>query len=604
MADRLQKTLEVGASVASAGNPTPPSTRLAENINTIGSIASSVILDKKKENLEKETRQLGEEVFAAATGGDLDDATARFTRLKKAQEQGVLSDSMINIEAEKILKQKIGNNSVFAPELRAEAARILGFDPTGSEIQSLFAPARSGPSRTMTPQEKRRQEAEGLAADLGLNPDDVVNMMAKGELAQLQVSSATAQAGLGQIGSREVLNNFMDGIDSYVSDAHGDLLSEIQAGGVVSPEMAVAKITQVQEAAWVGYRKALKGGQINLSASDLSEQRAVFDKQFENIKTMYGDEATLDTILNRQKSSLSATAAIHGFQAFPGLAAINEGMGQAGVQEYLKLSSSMSDPAMFELLKKNNPGLAAIADNRGSMQKAMTASYNRIMGLPTEVDSPNIPGLDDQVSRNLTTNAEEADVREALLKSIQTRGQFFKDVGDYAQPGTRTKVTQSEVKYVQDKWATEYEPLLARVASESKRDPNVNLVVRDGIIFPDTTRTFTTEFGESSTTSAPSSVLMNDVKRLNAMNKLVQNGWAADVGEQSFGFSERTLNKIETLKADSEPSGGVDHVGVAINAFSKVPSPENFEAIRSIDPKLAADVEAELSRRGGTTDGQ
>lgn len=625
MADRLQKTLEVGASIASVGSPPTSESTLARVLPAAGQVVRGLITERKKEGLEEDLRGLGEEVFAVREGKDLEDATERFKRLKKAKDQGILSDSMINIEAEKVLKQKIGINSTFAPELRREAARILGFDPTGSEIRALFGGDKK--SRPLTPQEKRRQQAEGIANVLNIDADNVERSIAKAEFSQVQLDNVTTQASLGQIASRDVLNVALNGVDSFISDATADLIMQIDQGGVVNPEIAVARLTQAKEASWSNYRQTLVRGGVNLAASDLIKQRKTFDESFQADIDLFGDQGTLDVILKRQRNSMVNEAAIIGLRAFPGLSVIGASpLGQAGVEEYLKLTTRIKDPSQLEVIKRFNPGFAAIIGNQKEVSEAVRSSYNRILGIPNDINGDiNIPGLDDTVTRDLIKEAKDPNVRDTVVNFLRGRGQSFKDIGDYAQKGVRAISTNEDVKHVKERWAIEFEPLIARISSTLKdssativtveREEEVRFVgagrrkrrkvVQEAGIFLEVIAGKLTSGRSSGTTAPIPSSLEVDIKRLNGMNKLVQNGWAGDVGEVSAGFLERTVNKIETVKADVGDKNDVDQVGEAIDTFRQNPSPENFESIRKLDPDLATAVESELARRsGGSTDGE
>ncbi len=607
MADRLQKTLGTVDSVASVGRPAPERDFVSQAIQGAAQVTEGVIegIGKAKgRELETEFRELGEEVFAAREGKDLEEASARFRQLQQAKEQGVLSDTMINIEAEKILKEKIGKSSLFAPELRREAQRILGFDPSGSEIQALFG--RGQQARPLTPGEKRRAKAEDFA-NLGLgNADDIEKLIAKSELGEIQTQFASDQAKLGEIGSDEVLNASLDNIDSYVSDASSELLAAISEGGLntVDASTRIAALNQSKEAAWSRHRKALTDGNINLSASKLGEQRRLFDQKFEPIEEMFRDDATMEVILTKQNKALVAQASINGFDMFPGLAAVNSSIGQAGVTEYFSMMSNIQDPAQLELIKRINPQFAAIAQNRQQASRAMRGSFNRIMGIPSTEADPVVPGLDEVVERNLIKDTKEPEIRNRVLETLRAKGKSFKAFGDYGQRGVRANVTPEEVKYIKERWGVEFNPIVSRISSQLKENSDIELSVVAGrlkaTVNPLTANS--QRVGNFGVNLAVSAALQTDIKRINAMGSLVTNGWADDVGENPTGFLERTMNGIETLRADQGSPNEPDAVGTALETVLKSPTSENLETIRKLDPELFNMAQSILASQGRGAD--
>jgi hypothetical protein len=627
MADRLQKSLDVQPSVASVGNPAPADPSAARTISAVGELASSALLSKRKGALNEELQRLGTEVLAVTEGRDLTEATDSFKSLKQAKEQGVLTDSMVNIQAEKILKQKIGNNSVLGPELRQEAYRILGFDPTGSEVQALFGKSgRTSPSRPLSESQKRRQKAEGLATSLGVDPAAVEQLMAKAEINSLQLQVASTSASLGQITSNEVFNVALDGMDDFISDSMGEVIGRIEEGGVVNPELAIAQLNIARSKLWSNYKQVLAAKGISPSAQELQAQRRELDAAFEPVIAMWSEKGTAETILRRQKNSLVDAANIAGIRAFSAEAAINSAIGQVGVQEHLKLVTKLKDPKQLALLQRNNPALAAVAGSMIEVQKGMNASFSRIMGIPLPEGAPEIPGLDDQISRILAEDMTDPEMRDTRLEKIRAQGRTFKDFSDYARKGVRAKATKREVEYIKEKWAVEAEPLIARISSAmktidgkaiiSERDQvtqtrgrkrqQVESVIQEAGFFIEV-KSGKAVMGQARRTGAKVPVpqgLQDDLKRLNAMGDLVKNGWADDVGENQFGFLERTVNKIETIRADVEDQDVPDKVQNALEAWRNSPNADSFEALRAVAPDLVAEAERRAAQQGVQTNGQ
>ena len=604
---KLQKTLSTVDSVASVGRPAPQQDFVGQ---ALGGVAKAIeggieiVGNVKADNLEDEFGGLATDVAALRANVDLEDATDRMKRLAKGAKQGRLSDTAIKLETEALLKSAIEKNPLFASKLRRRAAEVLGFDPTGTEMQQLLGFGHREPKREMTGAERRRQKAQGFA-DLGLgNVDDLEKLLAKAELGEVNVQFVSDQAKLGEIGSDAILNASLDNVDSYVSDATGALMTAISEGGftAVDSTMRVAELNKSLESAWTRHRQALTDGNINLSASKLGEQRRLFDLKFEPIREMFRDDATMEVILTKQNRALIAQASINGYDMFPGLAAVNAAVGQAGVAAYFTVMASVKSESQIELIKRNNPAFAAIADNKAEMTRAMRSSFNRIMGVPTTTGETGrlpeleIPGLDDQVRNGMVRDQKDPEVRNKVLESLKAKGQNFKTFGHYAQSGVRAKSTPEEVNYIVERWGVEFDPIMARVASTMKGVEGLSLSVSGGVLSIESVGSVAANAPPSMAVlgnfaQIPSDLII-DIKRLNAMNGLVQNGWAGDVGENPTGFLARTINRVESLRADQGASNAPDKVGQAVDALIASPTKENMAALEKANPELFAAARA------------
>ena len=610
---RLQKTLGTVESVASVGRAAPEVDFLSQAAPQVAALAGNIteaVGERKADTLEEEFGSLASDVAAIRVNKDLEEVTDRMKRLAKGAEQGRLSDTAIKLETEALLKSAIEKNPLFASKLRRRAAEVLGFDPTGTEMQALLGFGQRQQSRPLTPGEKRRAKAEDFAR-LGLgDADNLEKLLAKAELGEVQTQFASDQAKLGEIGSDEVLNASLNNVDSYISDATGTLLQAVAEGGftAVDSTTRVLELNRSLEASWSRHRKALTDGGINLSASKLGEQRRLFDLKFEPIREMFADDATMEVILTKQNRALIAQASINGYDMFPGLAAVNSALGQVGVTSFFNIMSKTSSPAQIELIKRTSPAFAAIADNKADATKAMRNSFNRIMGVPTDSPDVIIPGLDDVIRHGMVKDNKEPEVRNRVLESLKAKGQAFKSMSHYGQRGVRALSTPEEVNYIVERWGVEFDPIVSRVAATVKNVEGLNLSVTNGVLKIEST-------GAVASNAPPSmailgnfaqipSELVTDVKRLNAMNGLVQNGWGDDVGQNPTGFLERTINQVETLRADQEVSDGPDELGAAFEAVLRSPTIKNLDALESLDPELLRAARALVLSQGGGEGGK
>jgi len=253
----------------------------------------------------------------------------------------------------------------------------------------------------------------------------------------------------------------------------------------------------------------------------------------------------MQNIVTRQKDTLLAELSIRGVQKFGGIALVGQSpLGQAGVDHFLKMTNKIKDPAMLELLRQQDPSLAFVMDNLEDADKIATASWNRVMGLPVAENAPKQQiVVEDAITRDIVKNEVEPVIRNASLRDMQAKGRVFKDIGVYAQKGARVNANKEEVAHVQGIWNREFEPLVSRIASALKANPNIDLsLTADGLrVEVPKLKAPATNFGFD--VSVPSDLQL-DIKRLNGFSNLVANNWAADVGEKPFGFAGRVINKI------------------------------------------------------------
>jgi hypothetical protein len=610
MAERLQKTLNVQPTVASVGTPLGPDTTTAQAVEAVGGLARTFVAEKKKSDLEDELRELGDEVFAAKSGKQLEGATDRFKRLQKAREQGLLSDSMVNIEAEKVLKETIGTMPGFAPELRQEASRILGFDPTGSEIQALFG--KSGASSGARPKsqlEKFQDQAAAISATTNISQEDALALVGKSAALKLQSDVAQNSLALGAINRSQFLNTKMDEVENSMFDLMGSVTAELRQGGVVNPEQAKALFSQKKEVLWAEYRRGLSGAGIVASSTELQSDRKLFDQQFASLESIVTD-GSLQEVMTRKAATLAAVAKVQGFNAFPHIAVLNQVGGAPMVETWLNTLSSVQSEDQLKLISKLDPTLAALIKNPQDFSNSVTAAFNKVMGVPVSAESGAAveppESVVDVVTADIVKNAVDPDSRTKVLDSLRERGKAFKDFSFYSQSGVRAKATAEEVTYIKERFGTELGPLVGRIAATLEGLPDFNLSVENGVLKLNKTTiaaqagTGQGNFGLGRETS-PASLDM-DIARLNAMNKLVTSGWATDVGESPVGFLERQVTQMDAIRGNAEESNDLNEIKAALDNFNKSPTADNLDILRQLAPEAVAEAERRALQRGGESE--
>lgn len=554
MVDRLQKTIQdiPEKTVASPGNPLPPDTQTADLISTVGAAVGDVIKVRRKEEVETELRQLGSEVLVAQRGGDLKNATDRFKVLKLAQEQGRLTDTMINIEAEAIIKSVTAKSPGFGEDIRREAASILGFDPTGSQIQGLFGKSgRNRPTTPRTAQQKMMEQAEAIAAGTGTDPNDMYGLLAKAQQVELQKTITAFAATQGQAGANQVFQAHQIGLDTQLAGFMGTLAIDMQQG-TLNPKDTVAlkgRLSELQQRSVLELQKDLPSG---TTVAQTASFRASIKTSFDLVEAAI-DNGTLESLLTSQKNAYTQSAAILGFETFPGLSAIGASpLGQEGVASYLKAVNNVRNPRQLELMAANNPVLASIIDNRGAMAQKMSDAFQRVTGVKNADGSPFKNAteevdlvVDDIVHSTIVGSETSQVVREAALERAKAEGKIHKDFSMYAQPKARALATDREVKYVVDNFDPKLNSVLTSMKSEmSGRDDIILSIRADGSIKivarPDlgTSQQFV-PFKQDTSFDFKS-----NVRRLEVYNKLLQNGWSRDVGRDPSSFLGRVIDDL------------------------------------------------------------
>ena len=620
MAEKLQKTLNVQPTVASLGNPLPPDQTTSRAIEAAGGLARTFVAEKKRNDLEEGLRELGDEVFAARTGKQLDKVSERFKALQSAKEQGTMTDTMVNIQAEKVLKETIGNMPGFGPELRQEAARILGFDPTGSEIRSLFGSGEA--KRPQTQLEKWQDQASAIEIATGgtISASSALKNIGKAAALDSQTKIAQGSLQIGNINNASFLQAHINHSQSYVMDAVADIQALTAQGGVVDPVQQLAILTQKQEEGFARYQQGLFAAGSVSTAADLSAARKTYNESYQGVKDMIqsGDMAE---ILKTNAGKLSDVASIEAYNALPTLAVLSK---VNAVEPFLNALTGIQSEKQLELVKKLDPALGLVLGNDPAARaKGFASAFMQVQGVDplasgvslTDVVVPDEAVVDAVTSELIKSNASD-EVKDNLARTTAARGKAYKELSFYAQPNVRATATPLMVGNVVERWGVEFQPLVGRIAATIEASQGRHELVVDGgeirvvqksvgVSIPSAAGG---QFGLGAGRRAGkgallpvSGALSADVARLNTHNKLVKTGWGPDVGESPVGFLERTVNKIDTLRATDDTISKPVQTQAAFEAAVSSPTSDNLDALRLLDPELVKLVEQELLQRGATS---
>lgn len=616
MAD-LQRTINVQPTISSYGTPQQGPNVAAQAVAVLGDQAKSFVMEKKKSKLDTELNTLGDEVFAASTGKEIKNTTERFKTLQRAKEQGVLSDTMVKLETEKILKESIDSMPAFAPELRTYAAQILGYDPTGSQVRALLNVP--DPNKD-TFANQQRERAEYIATQLGVDVQDVMKVQAKNLFAKEKSDLVTRNATIGAAGRREIFNATLDEADGFISDFMMDIISQVQQGGVKNEEVVLSRL----EAAKLGHKQALqdryRSAGINPDSSELSQDMSGVDARWKSLYDLV-ESGSFSKILANNSKDIANAMTIESWNVFGDTALINEALGQEGVKHYFTTLNKMNDKGQIQLLMENNPAFKRTVKSLDDAKVLAAQVYKEIMGVEPIFDNTSLftGGLASTEEKNVKSNLRDRmfyetlkdnlpeETRTNLLAYAKSHGQKYKVLGGYFQKGVRPNASPEEVRYVTQTFEEEYPALVSRIVAElSTSNKNMQLVNRNGsLVLVDKaganyggllgSHVFGTEDYQVSDT------LQYDLARLNSFNAGVQNGWATDLKQNPNSFINDTLAEVNRVK--SQVVANQEKLDSVLQTFYENPTKENLEALRVVDPDLVAELErrttSQISTDGG-----
>lgn len=620
MAD-IQKQLTTQATV-SERPVAPPSSAPGDIVRAAGEVAT-IISDRRArqeaDRLEENLTQLGREWFAVRNDATLDQVTERFKELKAAKEQGLLSDTFLQIEAEKILKESITKYPQYKDRFRQRAYEVTGFDPTGAQVQALYA---SQQSSRQTYADKQLEEDSYIAQFSGVPVETVSRLRAQSAIAKLQADLVTQQASLGAFSSRDIFNATLNESDVYFNDMFRKIVEQVKAGGVRSPEQTLADVQVYIAAHKQALRTRYAQAGYSPSSTQLAEDLAAIDRKWQPAIDL-AKSGSMDEILSSQASSIANAMTIVGWNVMGEVALINKMYGQEGVRHYHLTLDKYSNPGELELLKRGDSLLALHLNSIDDAKRGVAEAYKRVMGIQDSNEPPSPPltpeqemvrsRLEDRVRQDVTTISTLTDAeKKGRLRSAQeaaAHGKTFRVLGAYMQRGGRAAASEEEVRFVTQTFQKEYPELVERIAEDMARrrggDGEYTLVFRNGKIEKQYVRVLGERRGDEAAMTAmmygpgygvaPVDVRVNDpisdadIKRLQMFSEGLANGWGDDLGVRPLTFVGDTIKQInDKVTAINAAQRLLED---AIDAYKRNPTPEMWEKVRAADPSFADEVE-------------
>lgn len=628
MAD-LQRTLNSAATVAQRPGPVDYSGAV-EGVGNAVATLTGMYEDKKgreaADQLEGRFTQLGREYFAAQHGGELDEPTEKFRELQSAKRSGYLSDTMIKIEAEKILKDAIANRPHQKDLFRKRAYEVLGFDPTGAQVAALYAAPGSG-GRAMTAQEKQIAQAEHDSALTGTPVETILRLQAMASEADLRAKLVAHNATLGVATGQQVLDATLAETDAKVLGFLTNMLKDIKAGGIRSPELTTADLMVHKVAQKQAVRDRWAAAGYIPKPEELQQAMAAVDLMWSDVESLV-ETGAMENVLGSQANSLANAMTIQGLNVMGHEAMINKTLGQEGLRHYHLVLDRHSKPGALDLLKREDSRLAQYINSVDELAIATTRAWEQVFGVPSpevkpgaSTRTPHPDAVSHLADKEVYNSVPDPSVPDNMkqgrlnyVKEAAANGKTFKMLGAYAQQGARQGASEEETRWVTDTFNNEYDPLLERIAmdmAQAKGTPNeFKVVFRDGRMqqvytdpriaegnFPGP-RNILAEAQLSAMHSPADGRTSGDVARLQVFSRLLSNGWEQDIGVRSLTFAGDTLTKLDKLSNEIQTTR--QDLEAAVKAYEEDPSDVNWERVRSVDPVFAS--RAEQGSTGGRSE--
>lgn len=422
MAGRFQRNLGdiPEKTVARLGNPVPADTTTADLISTVGAAAGDI----RKEGLKVEAREAAEAFIGDVenfNNPEVDNATAKFEKLKLAEGQGTLTRGQIMIQAEKLIKEVASTAPGFADEVREAGFKVLGFDPTGEATKARLG---LGTARTgKTALEKVNEEIEKNAIIMGISLESARGMMGAATMSQLLVKAAEADTMLAKKDGSDLSNALSHNTAAGMMVALGDMKLK-EKNGLLNPMDQNALMGEVDAFAFQRERDIRrKFHEQGLSNSPALKQAiANLGSQMSSYRTSV-ERGALSAMLTTELKASSETLGIYGQSLMPEFTAISIGASPQVAAEFMRILSNARTEASLNLLARFS-GMSELVNNRDEISRVARERLHRILGQP-QVDQgtgtggdipPPAPTIQEQ-------NVEDFMVKGMVLSGNKTQTQ-------------------------------------------------------------------------------------------------------------------------------------------------------------------------------------
>lgn len=298
----------------------------------------------------------GVDISQSDPAGLLDQSSAKFQRLAKAREQGLLTENQSGIEGEVLLRQAIARAPGFEPEFRKMAADAVGFDVTGTATSTLFGNTRGG-TGPKTALEKMQDKADALSTVLPkLSPEMALQIIAKTEFGALQELADDQMLKKNRLAAAQYGSISTSGFEGKAMFAM-ELAQDIE-GLVQEPERLSAEIRKIHQ---THLNRALlntnRNGVIDVQARN--DIRSMLDASLEGILLIAADK-NARTLVGNRADAVTDAIILKSKTMFEGFALVRETVGEREFGRMLEyMDAARNSPEVKAQFRKQFPGFDA-----------------------------------------------------------------------------------------------------------------------------------------------------------------------------------------------------------------------------------------------------
>lgn len=322
--------------------------------------------------------------------------TKKFKTLAAALSQGTLNDNAVRIQADAEIKKLVNQAPGFAGEIRAAAARELGFDPNGAVVDALFdsfSDDRTTGSTRQTPADKFNEEVDLTALRFGISRTEAMKVIRDQNLIEFEQINTAAQIKRGEISVPKIASKAADAFSVSATPAIAQHFEEVKNnGGGVNTDQIIGILNQIADNEIRNRRRDMStaDGDVRFTSE---QQKEVSDSVKETLSfTVEALERTdLQDLIKNRGDLVNQIIALQGVQSLPTIATLNAAGGQALVTTYLNtLQMTRGNERVKERLKQTNPWISLADSVEGStdslapMLNALTAGIPAITARSSE----------------------------------------------------------------------------------------------------------------------------------------------------------------------------------------------------------------------------
>jgi len=574
--------------VKSFATAAPVSTSTANAIEQIGSVAANAIKtfqDKKQQDdlssakgeLQASFQEAGNVISvveaAKASGATFDPNTGEvlggvdnlspevqeqlrvinkeskgvFNSIASAVAQGATTQASAALRLESELKRLINANPGFAPELRAQARDIAGYDPSNYQLRRMLnvnQPKKK--AGRLTAFDKISEEAEAIvqgfaAGGVTLDQQSVVFMIAKDKEASFRSGLLDSQLKINEIDSAQ----WLAGRRAAQGAQSSRLLANIaqarnQGTGVVDTQGYLNAVSNAkQETKNQFYQAFAKSGK-TLTLDAQNDMSAAIDKDFAEIEKAVKDN-DFGKILDNKINTITKLHKLWGIDQNPRLARWANAFGPRIASQIVEVMGSAGSPEQLSLLIDLIPTLKAYVGKEGLTSQQ--AADKNLSVIDKILRGDNNLTAEDLLFRPAAESiifgdTMPKDIREQAVLSMG-RTAPVRTTAWLSKPDQRRLASDKEVQFMVQQFQINGDKLVNELAAEIAGNTGFNISLEaEGKLSATVAKSL-----KGVTQNLPTS--NNALRQLQFYIDASNNGWSGDLGVSST-FAQDTLSAIKS----------------------------------------------------------